>query len=172
MKKIISILYFMVAVSNNLTAQLPNNKAITDQLKELINSISKGNKEVASTFFNFPIKDENLRMKIETFGEETISIKAIDKKVFIKYFNRVFSSDFVTALKKVKILPLETKNQIATNYKIKKTGCAISLKIEIDKSILTIRYNSNGDDTCEFSEFWNFKLINNKLVFQGWNGAG
>jgi hypothetical protein len=168
MKKIISILFLIISVSINLTAQTSNNKAITIQLKELINAVSKGNKEVTATFFNFPVRNEGLKIKIE----KTISIKSIDKKVFIRYFNRIFSSDFVNALKKAEILLLETKNQVTTNFKDKKTGCAISLIIDVDKTNLKILSNSNGDEACEFSEFWYFKLINNKLVFQGWNGAG
>jgi hypothetical protein len=172
MRLTFTISLFFIAVCNNITAQQPNNKSITAQLKTFINAVTKGNKEVAATFFNFPIKNEGLKMKIEVFGANTVTIKSIDKKTFNKYFNRIFSTDFIAALKKIKILPLETKNKITTNFTDKKTGCAITLALEIDNYNLKIIYNSNGDETCEFSEFWYFKLINNKLVFQGWNGAG
>jgi hypothetical protein len=165
------ILGFQIAVLST-NGQLTNKDSLIKQLTDFKIALSKADKERVSSFFNFPITDENLKNKIELGGKEIIQVKVFDKKTFLKYYSTIFSNDFVLCLKNIDLTQLKSKNSIETSFRNKTTGCKETIEITIEGEAIEFTIWTNGDETCEFSEFWRFKIKKNKVTFKSYAAAG
>jgi predicted DNA binding CopG/RHH family protein len=148
-----------------------------DNFRKFRTAICQGDKATVKTFIDFPIMNENNELWDLVFLENenqpnkiSDSIKPFSEKDFDKYFNKIFSKQFITSILKVKTAELEKNGQFqtiefsegkSTFYHMAATYIKSDKELNLNLSSKTIYEN---DDDGEFNILYHFKVSDNGQI--------
>jgi len=165
-------------------AQSLHRDSIVNELQILKTAIIKGDKEKVASLFTFPVKNEELKLKIELADKKEIKLPKLDKNAFDKYYARIITSELINCFSTLDMDKLKRTNKITGKYipKSKKDKAAYTYELTIEaKNNIRIQWNSNPRDDIkmkeedapsEYSEIWELKFTNGKLHFAQFFAAG
>ncbi len=183
-KTLPSVLLFLAAWLLGPVAVAQSTKAAAlKQLTELKQAIISSDQSKVATYFDFPIADEELKLRAEYAGEQAITISKLDKSAFNQYYSRIMTDDIVNLFKSVDFNALKTKNkverQVIPDNKIETCYYTYTVEYSSNGITLSLLTNTRKDievdeaKACpEYAEKWNFKLKNGKLKFTEFAAAG
>jgi hypothetical protein len=179
----IRLLIAFLLMGISAAAQSSTKASAIKQLTELKQAILTTDQAKVATFFDFPITSEELKLRAEYAGENTITISKLDKNTFNQYYTRIMTDDIVNLFRSVDFNALKTKNkverQVIPDNKIE--TCYYTYTVEYSSTGITLTLITNTrkdieveeDKACpEYAEKWNFKLKNGKLKFNAFAAAG
>lgn len=157
--------------------------ALLQQLQVLKTAVLKQDKGAVAQFFQFPIRDANLKNKLEGFENAAPGNKAVDRQQFLKQYNRLFTPDVVEMFRQLDFSTLKQQNELVVEVlpKSKKEACSHRVEAVIVNNQVSLTYLLNTrtdvtlseDQYCEeYAEFWQFEWKNGKLRFLSLEIAG
>lgn len=166
-----------------LQAQAISKSELLKQLLSLETAILNEDKQKVAAYFQFPITNETLKLKVEYDGEKEITITSFDRAVFLKNYSSIISADLVELFRQLDLSQLKSKSKISKEYvpKAKTDFCTYNYEVAIEKGEVRIHFLLNNrddiklseEDFCpEYAEFWTFEVIKGKLKFKGLDIAG
>ena len=166
------------------TAQSLHRDSIVAELQILKTAIIGGDKEKVAALFSFPVKNEELKLKIEFAAEKQIKLTKLDKNNFDRYYSRIITSELINCFRKIDMNQLKSTNKIISVFvpKSKSDKIAYTYEFTIEqKNKIIIQWNANPRDDIkikeedmpvEHSEIWHLKFLNGKLHFEQFFAAG
>jgi hypothetical protein len=137
--------------------------SLADDFRALREAIYNKQKDVVAAYFTFPIKEG----AAEIWGLcEKEGKASMTKEEFIKYFDKIFFGDFISALQKVKSEELFKKGSFTTeNFTTPRQSFNLSSNYEKANSTLRLSLNTEEGDG-ESSIIYEFATNNEKLKFK------
>jgi len=141
-----------------------------DNFRQFRDAIFHRDKTKAKAFFNFPIKDESNEIWYLAYSENDKSIdklgniaKPFTEVDFDKYFDNIFSKNFVKSLLQIKVDELYKKGTFDTSeLKDSSTTCILLSSYDKTEHSLQLNLNSNtpiNDDKGQPIEAGEFSII-------------
>lgn len=167
-----------VATENKATvADTPkNNSNWINSLRAFRDAVYQNNKAKVKQFIDFPIMNENNEIWYTVEKEENASsekIKPFTEQDFDKYFNKLFTKQFITSFLKVKTEQLYNTGTYST-IDFKENYTTYRMYATYDKEEKKIRLNlysetpyktDDGEmDKSEFSQMYEFHIVNNDQI--------
>jgi len=157
-----------------------DNNAWIENFKKFRDAVYKHDRFKAKAFFNFPISDENNEIWYLIYGDPdslSDSITPFTEKDFDKYFNKLFSDQFIKSILKIKSEELKGKGEYQTIdiREDDQTTYHMSANFDKEASTLTLTLASNTIikdekgkvlDGGEFAIIYRFNIKNDgQLIF-------
>jgi len=183
MKKNLFFALLLLGLFSSCRAQTNTRAQLVKQLLELETALLKEDKQKVTTFFNFPVQDDKMKLKVEFDGENVIVVPLLDKRAFLENYSRIVPSDLLELFKQLDLSQLKSKDEITKNMVPKGNSdfCQYTYEVNIKGGEVEMAFFLNTrddiklgeDDFCpEYAEFWTFEMINGKLKFKGIEFAG
>ena len=193
------LLLAILCISCNQGSKI-NRGELISELKKLKQASSNNDKDQIAAFISFPLSDTATGMYIvdSLEAEYKQNGNGITKKMFLNHYDyfkaQIEVASLNDVLSSIKLDSLQYKDELEyfstvsvsdfpTDSASVEFECIQRYEINIEGDTVYIRSSLNGyvnpdkvpdnwDPRCEYGAFWQFRFIENKLVFVNYMAAG